>query len=87
MSKLKSLIPNISEKMIIQELKLMMDSGLVHRENIGEVLPRVEYSLTEKGEFVKPLIKGIVEFAKDYTSQIIWAVYKIRSKTLSTPLK
>lgn len=68
LSQLKLLIPDISEKMLVQELKLMADSGLVYRRNFGEVPPRVEYSLTEKGELVKPLIKEMVEFAKNYIS-------------------
>ncbi len=68
LSKLKSLIPDISEKMLIQELKLMVDSNLVHRKNFGEVPPRVEYSLTEKGQLVKPLIEEMVDFAQAYTS-------------------
>ncbi|SFF02313.1 winged helix-turn-helix transcriptional regulator [Thermoflexibacter ruber] len=66
LSELKNLIPDISEKMLIQELKNLADSGLVIRNNFGEVPPRVEYSLTEKGRNVKPLIEQMIAFAKHY---------------------
>jgi len=61
LSKLKAAIPDISEKMLIQELKVLVISELVHRENFGEVPPRVEYSLTEKGKNVRPLIEEMVQ--------------------------
>jgi DNA-binding HxlR family transcriptional regulator len=66
LSELKALIPEISEKMLIQELKVLVDSGLVIRKNYGEVPPRVEYSLSEKGLHVKPLIEQMVIFATQY---------------------
>jgi DNA-binding HxlR family transcriptional regulator len=63
---LKRLIPDISEKMLVQELKSLMDSGLVIRENYGEVPPRVEYYLTEKGRLALPLISEMRTFALNY---------------------
>lgn len=69
LSKLKSLIPDISEKMLIQELKTMVVSGLVSRKNFGEVPPRVEYSLTEKGKHVQPLLAEIAAFAQRYQKE------------------
>lgn len=65
-SELKTLIPDISEKMLIQELKILVDSKLVIRNNYGEVPPRVEYTLTDKGKNIKPLLEQIVAFAKQY---------------------
>lgn len=69
LSTLKASIPDISGKMLIQELKTLVISGLVNRKNFGEVPPRVEYSLTEKGKNVKPLIGEIVKFAHLYEAQ------------------
>lgn len=65
---LRASLPDISEKMLIQELKILAVSGLVHRENFGEVPPRVEYSLTEKGHHTAPLIESMVTFARQYES-------------------
>jgi DNA-binding HxlR family transcriptional regulator len=46
---LKRLVPDISEKMLIQQLREMEADGIVHREVFPEVPPRVEYSITEFG--------------------------------------
>ena len=59
---LKRLIPEISEKMLIQELKKMADSSIVYRKAYPEIPPRVEYSLTEKGLKVLPILKQIEHF-------------------------
>lgn len=67
-SALKASIPDISEKMLIQELKVLADSRLVNRKNFGEVPPRVEYSLTEKGKLVMPLIAEMRTFAENYVA-------------------
>jgi DNA-binding HxlR family transcriptional regulator len=67
LNELKKLIPDISEKMLIQELKTLVDSDLVIRENFGEVPPRVEYSLTKKGMNILPLVEAFRNFALQYT--------------------
>lgn len=66
LSTLRQLIPDISEKMLIQELKVLVDSGLVKRTNYGEVPPRVDYALTEKGQIALPLIKEMARFSESY---------------------
>ena len=66
LNQLKKNIPDISEKMLIQELKHLVNSDLAHRKNYGEVPPRVEYSLTTQGEKALPLIKQLAEFGLEY---------------------
>jgi len=66
-SELRRQIPDISEKMLIQELKFLADSQLVERINYGEVPPRVEYKLTDKGRNALPLIAEMRNFALAYT--------------------
>ena len=70
LSALKRQIPDISEKMLIQELKTLVDSGLVSRINYGEVPPRVEYELTESGKKALPLIVQIRDFGLDYQENL-----------------
>ncbi|MGF1532947.1 MAG: winged helix-turn-helix transcriptional regulator [Bernardetiaceae bacterium] len=66
-SALRKQIPDISEKMLIQELKNLTDSGLVLRKNYGEVPPKVSYQITEKGRNALPLIEAMRRFAEQYT--------------------
>jgi DNA-binding HxlR family transcriptional regulator len=68
LSEIKKQIPNISEKMLIQELKNLMDSKLVERKNFGEVPPRVEYELKPIGHKILPLISEMKNFAVEYES-------------------
>jgi DNA-binding HxlR family transcriptional regulator len=48
-------LPNITQKMLTQQLREMEDDGIVHREIFPQVPPRVDYSLTELGESLKPI--------------------------------
>lgn len=66
LSELKRAIPDISEKMLIQELKTLCDSNLVIRKNFGEVPPRVEYELATIGHKIMPLIAEMRNFAIEY---------------------
>lgn len=66
LSELKKLIPDISEKMLIQELKNLVESKLVARKNYGEVPPRVEYELEPIGYQILPVIAEMKNFAAAY---------------------
>ncbi|MEM6841656.1 MAG: helix-turn-helix domain-containing protein [Bacteroidota bacterium] len=63
---IKRAIPEISEKMLTQELKTLVDNDLVVRHNYGEVPPRVDYSLTENGKKALRLIDPIRDFGLQY---------------------
>ena len=54
---MKRLIPDISEKMLIQELKNLVSFGILKRKAYKEIPPRVEYSLTKFGMEVLPIIE------------------------------
>ena len=66
--KLKRSLPDISEKMLVQELKNLADNGLVIRHSYGEVPPRVDYQLTVPGKRVLPLIEHLRAFGEEYVS-------------------
>ncbi|MDH7447814.1 winged helix-turn-helix transcriptional regulator [Aquimarina sp. 2201CG14-23] len=62
---LKRLIPEISEKMLIQELKKLVGFGILNRKAYKEIPPKVEYSLTENGKSVLPIIDQIKTFGTE----------------------
>ena len=66
---LKRLIPTISEKMLIQELKSLTQAGIINRKAYGEIPPRVEYSLTSEGLKILPIIDQIKEFGMGLISK------------------
>lgn len=53
---LRKSLNGISQKVLTNNLRDMEKSGLVHREAFAEVPPRVEYSLTETGWSLKPVL-------------------------------
>lgn len=63
-SELKRLIPEISEKMLIQQLRELEKDGIVHRNDHAEVPPRVDYSFTEYGKSLKPILPVLCNWGK-----------------------
>ena len=67
---LKRSVGNVSQKVLTAQLRAMEESGLVHREVYAEVPPRVEYSLTELGKSLKPILDAMWTWGEDYKSSI-----------------
>lgn len=67
---LKLYIPDISKKMLSTVLKVLEADGLVARMVYAEVPPRVEYSLTERGMTLIPLIDNLIDWAKNNMDDI-----------------
>lgn len=63
---LRKLIPEVSEKVLIQELKALIEIGVVEKQSYNEVPPRVEYRLTEKGISVLPLLLRLREIGETF---------------------
>lgn len=64
-------IPDISQKMLTATLKMLGGDGLVRRVAFSEIPPRVEYSLTEKGQSPLPLIDNLLSWASENMADII----------------
>lgn len=65
-SELERLIPNISTRMLVKELKNMEVNGIVVREVFATVPPTVEYTLTVKGEKLEPIINELHKWGVEY---------------------
>jgi DNA-binding HxlR family transcriptional regulator len=63
---LGALIPSISKKILTEQLKELENDGIILRVAFNEIPPRVEYSLTEKGETLLPILKEMSEWGKKY---------------------
>jgi len=60
----------ISQKMLTQTLRELERHGIVHREDFGEVPPRVEYSLTPLGKSLSKLVRDIEAWVETNYSRI-----------------
>ena len=63
---LKTSIGKVSQKVLTAQLRAMEESGLVHRQVYAEVPPRVEYSLTERGRSLKPILDSMWAWGEEY---------------------
>lgn len=65
-SELKKSVGNVSQKVLTANLRSMEASGLVTRKVYPEVPPRVEYTLTETGYSLKPILDAMVVWGTEY---------------------
>lgn len=63
---LKRSIGNVSQKVLTAQLRDMEESGLIHRKVYAEVPPRVDYSLTELGQSLKPILDAMQKWGEGY---------------------
>ena len=68
---LKKSVGNISQKVLTANLRSMEESGLLTRKVYAEVPPRVEYTLTETGYSLKPILDAMVDWGTKYKAQIM----------------
>jgi DNA-binding HxlR family transcriptional regulator len=59
-------VPGISQKMLTQQLRQMEEDNLIHRKVYAEVPPRVEYSLTEIGKSLSPILDAMHKWGAKY---------------------
>ena len=59
-------IAGISKQMLTKQLRELEADGVVHRAVFAEVPPRVEYSLTEKGESLLPVVAAMEEWGEKF---------------------
>ena len=67
---LQKSIEGISQKALTEALRSMEADGIVRRTAYPEVPPRVEYSLTELGESMRPIIKAMETWGMGYKEQM-----------------
>lgn len=63
-------IPAISKKVLTDNLRALEDDGLVIREIFAEVPPRVEYSLSDLGLSLRPILNAMQSWGEDYKANI-----------------
>ncbi|GAB3562206.1 winged helix-turn-helix transcriptional regulator [Spelaeicoccus albus] len=70
-SELRRRTDGISEKMLAQTLKTLEGDGFVRRDAHAVIPPRVDYSLTGRGEEVAALLKPLTEWVAEHADEIL----------------
>lgn len=63
-------VGSVSQKVLTANLRTMEAQGLVRREVFAEVPPRVEYSLTELGRSLRPVIDALWNWGESYKERL-----------------
>lgn len=66
LSELRRSIPDISQKVLIQQLRELEAHHLVSREVFAEVPSRVEYRLTSEGASLRPILLGLYDWSQSH---------------------
>lgn len=64
--KLQKSVGGVSQKVLTNNLRQMEKTGLISRKVYAEVPPKVEYSLTDLGRSLKPILDSMVNWGESY---------------------
>lgn len=70
-NELKSLMPGITQRMLVNQLRELEEDLIIHREVYPVVPPKVEYSLTEHGKSLMPILESMYEWGKNYMETVL----------------
>ncbi len=63
---LKALMPGITQRMLVNQLRELEEDLIVERKVYPVVPPKVEYSLTEQGKILMPILDSMYEWGKNF---------------------
>ncbi|WP_431090284.1 winged helix-turn-helix transcriptional regulator [Paenibacillus sp. 8b26] len=68
-SEFRRICPGITQRMLTLQLRELEEDGVVHREVYQQVPPKVEYSLTEFGRTLTPIINLMKDWGEEYKTK------------------
>lgn len=76
----KRLIPDVNERVLSRSLKELEQNKIIHRKDYHENPPRVEYSLTEEGKKLSPIIAELGNWGKAYNENYNYGEIEFKNK-------
>ena len=70
-NELRRLVPDVTQRMLTLQLRELEADGVVHRQIYQQVPPRVEYSLTEFGRSLEPILLLLRDWGDQYSQRIV----------------
>lgn len=65
-SEVKKSLPGITQKMLTQQLRELEADGMISRKIYPQVPPKVEYTLTDEGKSLMPIVSSMCQWGKEY---------------------
>ncbi|MCT2346073.1 winged helix-turn-helix transcriptional regulator [Niallia taxi] len=75
---LKALMPGITQRMLVNQLRELEEDLIVKRVVYPVVPPKVEYSLTKEGESLMPILDSMYNWGKNYIETVLDSPPEIR---------
>jgi len=69
-NELRRLIPGITQRMLTKQLRELEAHQIVHRKIYRQIPPKVEYSLTNFGRTLAPLLEALEEWGAEYIEKV-----------------
>lgn len=69
-NQLSKLIPKATQKVLTQQLRELERDGIIHREVFPVVPPKTEYSITDFGKTLFPIISAMADFGKNFLRDV-----------------
>jgi DNA-binding HxlR family transcriptional regulator len=69
-NQLRRLLPDVTQRMLTLQLRELEEDGVVQRKVYHEIPPRVEYSLTEFGRTLEPILLLMRDWGDEYTAKV-----------------
>ncbi|KGR78210.1 winged helix-turn-helix transcriptional regulator [Ureibacillus manganicus] len=69
-SELKRLMPNITQKMLTQQLRELEDDGVINRIVYNQVPPKVEYELSEYGRSLENILNLLCTWGENHLTKV-----------------
>jgi DNA-binding HxlR family transcriptional regulator len=65
-SELRKLIPDTTQRMLTTQLRELEEDGVIERKVYAQVPPKVEYSVSKRGQALKPIIDAMWDWGKNF---------------------
>jgi DNA-binding HxlR family transcriptional regulator len=78
-NKIQQLMPEVSPKMLTKQLRELEYDGLILRKMYPEIPPKVEYSITDFGRTVLPVLKTLLDWGAEYLGKQCIATTQINT--------
>lgn len=75
-NELRRKLPGVTPKMLTQQLRELEQDGLIHREVYPVIPPKVEYSFSEFGQTIRPILDRIAQWGVQNNQQIVTLLQK-----------
>ncbi|QFT87605.1 putative HTH-type transcriptional regulator YtcD [Bacillus sp. THAF10] len=81
-SELKRLMPNITQKMLTQQLRELEEDGVINRIVHNQIPPKVEYELSEYGQSLKGILDSLCAWGENHLTKVYGDKFSVLSDSV-----